>query len=65
MKPYLMYKDRLTKASKTAPFKEALAAIEDYMAKKEAGIDVDKGLFDFAPAEEEEPVERIKVNRRV
>ena len=38
MKPYWPYKDRLTKANKTAPFKEAIEAIEKYIAENEIEV---------------------------
>ncbi|CAL8079547.1 unnamed protein product [Orchesella dallaii] len=58
IKDYEQYKDRLSKTCKNAAFKEACTAIEDYITRKAAGIDVDAELFpDPVPgAEVPEPI---------
>lgn len=45
IKDYDEFKDRLSKTCKTAAFKEAYAAAEDYITRKAAGIDVDAEIF--------------------
>lgn len=45
IKDYEEFKDRLSKTCKTAAFKEACAAAENYITRKAAGVDVDAELF--------------------
>lgn len=52
IKDYQEFKDRLSKTCKTSAFKEACAAVEDYISRKEQGIDVDAELFAAPDLEE-------------
>ncbi|CAG7717188.1 unnamed protein product [Allacma fusca] len=58
IKPYEKYKEQLSKACKTAQFRDACAQIEEYIRKKEAGELVD----DFLPEEEEEEVDAEQIS---
>lgn len=51
IKPYLEFKEKLSKTCKTALFKRACGDIEDYITRKAAGEDVDS-QFDEVEGEE-------------
>jgi hypothetical protein len=53
IKPYEPFKDTLSKTCKTVLFKQACNSIEDYIARKERGEDVEKEFEEREQMEEE------------